>query len=269
MVSSLPHTLHTTRALVRAVPRTYPSCIREHATPISLDVAITQHAAYVAALAAAGVTVEELPPLDDAPDAIFVEDTAVILGAHAIVTRPGAEARRAEVASVARVLAGLVETLDVMEAPATLDGGDVLRAGRFVFAGLSRRSNEAGLTALGRVVARAGLELVAVPVARGLHLKSACTLAGPETLVYWPGDVDVAPMRARGLECVAVPEHLGANVLALGAHVLVSASAPRTLELLVARGLDCTPVDVSELHKGDGALTCSSLRLAAPGAWAT
>lgn len=269
MGSSVPRTLHTTRAFVRAVPARYPACIREGDAPISLARAIAQHAAYVAALRAAGVAVETIEPLDDAPDAIFVEDTAVIVGAHAIITRPGAEARRAEVASVARALTVAVETLDVMTGPATLDGGDVLRAGRWLFAGLSRRTNREGLTQLERVARRAGLEVVAVPVARGLHLKSACTLAGPETLVYWPGDVDVEPMRARGFECVAVPEALGANVLALGAKVLVSASAPRTLELLVARGFDCASVDVSELHKGDGALTCSSLRLPAEGAWST
>jgi dimethylargininase len=243
----------------------------DKATPINVALARAQHEAYVAALRAVGVPVEILPTDDDCPDACFIEDTAVITGAHALATRPGAASRRAEVEPVARALARLLE-VHPMAAPATLDGGDVLRIGSRIFVALSARTNPEGAEALARVAALDGLEVIPVPVRGGLHLKSACTLASASLLVYDPNvmaDAELAPFRVAGIEPLPVPEPTGANVLAVGGAVIVSAAAPRTAGLLRARGLDVRVVDVGEFHKGDGALTCLSLRVPPARCWST
>ncbi len=259
------------RVLVREVSISYVECVR-HDARARIDVAAArrQHADYVAALRALGLAVEVLPADDACPDACFVEDTAVVTGRHALATRPGAPSRRPEVAAVAAAL-GRDRTVLTATAPATLDGGDVLRVGDHLFVGLSSRTNRAGVDDLTRLAARDGLRVTAVEVRAGLHLKSACSLAAPDLLLYDAGvfgDAELAPFRADGLRCLAAPEPLGANVLALGDAVLVSASAPHTAALLAA-WRDVRVVDVGEFHKGDGALTCLSLRIPRDGCWST
>jgi dimethylargininase len=260
------------RVLVRPVPLRYPECLREdRAVSIDLERARQQHAGYVRALREAGAQVGEVDASDETPDACFLEDAAVVTGRHALSTRPGAPSRRAEVEGVARALAAFC-TVCAMEAPATLDGGDVLRAGSTLFVGLSSRTNQAGAQRLAEVARLDGLETRVLRVTGGLHLKSACTLADATTLLYAPallGEADLAPFRDLGLTCLAAPEPAGANVLALGSRVLVSAAAPRTSALLAQRGLDVRLVDVGEFHKGDGALTCLSLRIPPQGGWST
>jgi dimethylargininase len=257
---------------VRELGVRYDACIREDsASRIDVPRARAQHADYVAALRALGLQVETLPADDACPDACFVEDTAVLADRHALATRPGAPSRRAEVAAVASALARdhVVTSLD---APATLDGGDVLRVGDRLFAGLSARTNDAGLAALAAVAERAGLRVVPLRVRAGLHLKSACTLAAPGVLVYDPDTLDadaLAAFRAAGLACHAALEFWGANTLALGDVTLVSAAAPRTAAMLAREGLATRVLDVGEFHKGDGALTCLSLRVAREGCWCT
>ena len=260
------------RVVVRAVSSRYAECLRSDASArIDVTLARAQHAAYVAVLATLGVRVDVLPTDPESPDACFIEDTAVITGAHALATRPGATSRRAEVGPVAEALAREL-ALHPMGAPATLDGGDVLRIDGRLFVGLSSRTNRDGVDALASVAARDGLEVVPVAVRGGLHLKSACSLASASLLLFDPGgmgDAELAPFRAAGVEVLPVAEPAGANVLTLGRAVLVSAAAPRTAEALRARGLDVRVVDVGEFHKGDGALTCLSLRVPEAGAWST
>ena len=159
-----------------------------------------------------------------------------------------------------------------MAATATLDGGDVLRIGARLFVGLSSRTNAEGAAALVQVAALDGLEVVTVTVRDGLHLKSACTLASPTLLVVDPrvmGASDLEPFRVAGIELLDVVEPAGANLLALGNAVIASAAAPRTAQILRERGLDVRIVNVSEFHKGDGALTCLSLRVPRAGCWST
>lgn len=214
-------------------------------------------------LGSLGLRVDVLPTDDDSPDACFVEDTAVITGTHALATHPGAPSRRAEVEPVAAELARDL-TVHRMTPPATLDGGDVLRIDSRLFVGLSSRTNPGGVNSLARVASRDGLEVVPVHVRGGLHLKSACTLASATLLLYDPSVMraeDLAPFDSARVEPLAAPEPAGANVLALGDAVLVSAAAPGTAAMLRARGLDVRVVNVGEFHKGDGALTCLSLRV--------
>lgn len=267
-----PPFLPPAQLLVREVPASYDDCLRvDAATSIDVGAARRQHAAYVAALRTLGLAVEVVPADDSYPDSCFIEDAAVVTGAHACVTRPGAPSRRGEVEAVAAALRPYC-TLDTMPAPASLDGGDVLRVGAHLFVGLSSRTNQDGLEVLREIAKRDGVEVVALIVRDGLHLKSACTLADASTLVYDPrvlGDAELAAFHGAGLRCVAASEPTGANVLALGHGVLVSAAAPITGAMLATLGIAVRYVDVSEFHKGDGALTCLSLRVPRRDGWST
>jgi dimethylargininase len=254
-----------TRAIVRSPSRCYAECLREHPRPIDVPLAQRQHDGYVQALREAGIVVQALAELD-APDACFVEDTAVVLGDRAIVTRPGAPSRRVEIDSVALAL-GQHLTVVRMTAPATLDGGDVLRCGDALVVGLSRRTNREGLAQLAAVAGVLGLRVIGVELRAGLHLKSACSLADAHTLLVQPGMLELAAIASLALAPVEVPEPEGANVLAFADRVLVSSAAPRTAELLAKRGLSPQLLELSEIHAGDGALSCLSLRFAPTDAW--
>jgi dimethylargininase len=155
-----------------------------------------------------------------------------------------------------------------MPAPATLDGGDVLRVGQTLFVGQTLRSNQEGLASLTRSAAAEGLTVCPVPIRDGLHLKSGVTLVSPSLLVYCPGMLDPLPLASAGIELLATDEPHGGNVLALGETILVSAAAPRTAERLRERGFRVRVLEVDEFHKGDGALTCLSIRLPRAGTWA-
>lgn len=257
------------RALVRGAPESYARCLRRERVDVDPARARAQVEEYARVLAAHGVAVDALATDEACPDACFVEDTAVVLDASlALLTRPGAPSRRAEVPPVAAALRALVTRQLAMDDPtATLDGGDVLRVGDTFLIGLSERTNQAGADALARAARPLGLTAKAVPVGAGLHLKSVMTLAAPDLAVVTP-EVEQDALRALGVRCLLVDEPEGANVLALGRVVLVSSAAPRTAARLAREpGLDVRMIDVSELHKGDGALTCLSLRVPPPGAW--
>ncbi|MCX4245629.1 dimethylarginine dimethylaminohydrolase family protein [Paraliomyxa miuraensis] len=232
-----------------------------------VELAQRQHEDYVAALREAGIEIEVLAPEASLPDACFVEDAAVILSHDvAVLSRTGAPSRRDEVATLEPVLARRL-TLHRLEAPATLDGGDVLRLGDRFLVGRSSRTNDAGIEQLRRFGEPLGLGVEAVDVAAGLHLKSACTALDDRTVVVDPDALDPAVLEALGLVVHRVPEPVGANVLALGDRVLVSADAEGTATQLEASGRVVVRVPLSEIHRGDGALSCLSLRLPPPGGW--
>ncbi len=226
--------------------------------PIDVDRARLQHAAYHDALRRAGAEVETLPAEPDLPDAVFVEDTAVVLDEVAIITRPGAESRRGEVASIARALARY-RTLARIDPPATLDGGDVLRVGREIFVGRSSRTNAAGIAQLAALAGRHGCRVTPVDVRGCLHLKSAVTAIDDETIVINRTLLDAAPFRRFRALDVDPTEDAAANVLALGGIVHVSARFPRTRAAIDAAGFETLALDLSELEKAEGALTCGSL----------
>lgn len=257
-----------THAWVRAPTAAYARCLRRHDGPDpDAALASSQHQGYVAALREAGVTVEIVPPADDLADACFVEDAAVILtDAIAVLSRPGAPSRRAEVATLEPAL-GRWLALERLHEPATLDGGDVLRLGAVLLVGRSSRTNDAGIEQLRALARPHGLDVVAVDVRAGLHLKSACTALDARTVVVDPTALDPWVLEGLGLRSYPVEEPLGANVLALGDRVLVSADAPRTAAWLEAEGRTVVRLPLSELHRGDGALSCLSLRRPPVGGW--
>jgi dimethylargininase len=226
--------------------------------PVDAARAAAQQRDYARALEAAGVRVAFLPPLDDLPDAAFVEDPAVVLDEVAVITRMGAAGRRAEQASLAAALAAH-RPLRTIEAPATLEGGDVLHVERRLIVGLSPRTNRAGAQQLAAIAGEFGYTVETVAVRGCLHLKTACTHAGGNLLVVKPAWIDADALDGFELLPVAAAEPWGANTLAVNGTVLVAASAPATRALLKARGLRTAAVDISEFEKAEAGLTCLSL----------
>jgi dimethylargininase len=227
-------------------------------SPIDVESAERQHAHYAQALVSLGCRLLELAPEPDLPDSVFVEDTVVVLDDVAVLTRPGAESRRPEVASVASVIE-LWRPCVRIEAPGTLDGGDVLRVGRDLYVGKSGRSNAEGISQLAAAIAPHGYRTVPVPVRGCLHLKSAVTLVAPDTLLINDAWVDRSHWPGMRFIPVAPEEQHAANALRVADAVIHPASATRTQERLAAAGLKVVPVDVSEVQKAEGGVTCCSV----------
>jgi len=226
--------------------------------PIDLERAIAQHAAYAALLRELGLEVIEIDADPDLPDCCFVEDVAVVLDGLAILTRPGAESRRGEISAVEEILARF-RPLARVEAPATLEGGDVLRLGRTLFVGQSPRTNAAGIDQIRALAEPLGYRVVAVPVIGCLHLKSAVTALDDDHVLANTGWIDPMPLRGLGIVPVAPEEPGAANVVRVAGTVVAHPGFPRTLERVAAAGCDVRPLDVSEFLKAEAALTCKSL----------
>ena len=249
------------RALVRRPsPRLADGLITHIArVPVDADLALRQWQGYVATLEAEGWETVEVPPADDCPDAAFVEDTVVVYGDLAVVARPGADERRPETTGTEQTLAGLGYRMARIEAPGTLDGGDVLKFGGTVWVGLGGRTNQPAVDQLSALLAPLGATVVGVPVSRVLHLKSAVTALPDGAVVGFEPLVDDPAVWP---EFLPVPEEPGAHVVLLGDDtVLMSTSAPRTRELFEDRGLRVVAVDISEFEKLEGCVTCLSVRL--------
>jgi dimethylargininase len=249
-----------THGFAREVSRSLADCELTHAVRQAFDMgrARQQHQAYVAELRAAGVAMTVLPEAPELPDAMFVEDPAIVLDEIAVLTRPGALSRRPEVALIAPAIGAVRPTREI-RAPGTLEGGDVLRIGRTLFVGLSSRTNADGIRQLSEILAPFGYDVRAVAVRGCLHLKSAVTAIAPGVLLAHAPWIDPEPLRGCELVAVDPAELSGANALAVNGRLLVVASAPRTADRLAARGLDVRRLDMSELQKAESGLTCSSV----------
>ncbi len=226
--------------------------------PIDVARAASQHHAYRRALEGLGCRVLSLPAEPTQPDSVFVEDVAIVLDEVAVLTRPGAASRRAEVAGVAVAL-NHYRPLLALEPPATLDGGDVLRLGRTLYVGQSARSNAEGIGQLRALLASHGYAVQGVPIHGCLHLKSAVTQLADDSLLLQPAWVDREQFAGFRIIEVDPAEPHAANVLRIGDALLMPASFPRTRQRLIAAGFHVTTVDVSELQKAEGAVTCCSL----------
>ena len=258
-------------AFTRAVPPSIERCELTHLarTPIDFARAVQQHHAYEAALRRAGCRVQRLPDAPDFPDSVFVEDTAVVFDALAVIARPGAESRRGEVDAVAAALRPH-RTLKVIEPPGTLDGGDVLVTPGRVFVGISGRTNATGARQLAAHVAPFRFEVIEVPIDGCLHLKSAVTLLSalrPEgrsclQILINPLWINADPFADFDLIEVDPSEPAAGNVLALNGSVICAEEHPRTRARLEARGLPVVPVPAGELAKAEGGVTCCSLLVA-------
>lgn len=241
-------------AITRDVPRSLELCQLTHRDrePIDFTRATLQHTEYRKLLASIGCEVVSLPADDAYPDCVFVEDAAIVLDDVAVITRPGAESRRGETRVVADALARYRPLVHI-EAPATLDGGDVLVLDDRIYVGLSTRTNEAAIGQLRRLTRR---EVIAVDVQGALHLKSAVTRVSRDALLVNRAWIDVAPFAGWTLIDAEEP-----NALLVGDVVIYPSAFPETAETLRSRGIDVRTVDADELAKAEGGVTCCSLIL--------
>ena len=226
--------------------------------PIDLPRAMAQHHEYEETLQALGVEVRSLPAEPDLPDAVFVEDTAVVLDECAILTRPGADSRKPEVESVARALRAY-RRLYPIQAPGSVDGGDVLVVGKRIWVGVSTRSNRSAIDQMQAFLKPYGYAVLGVPVTGCLHLKSAVSQVAQDTLLINPAWVERANFPGMQFIEVDPGEPYAANALLIGEAIVYQPAYPRTLLRLEAAGLHPVLVDQSELAKAEGALTCCSL----------
>jgi dimethylargininase len=248
------------RALTRPVPASLAACELTHVARAPIDVprAAAQHGAYERALEALGCAVERLPATPDLPDSVFVEDTAVVLDEVAILTRPGAGSRRGETAGMAAALARYRPVARV-GGEATLDGGDVLRLGRTLHVGVGGRTNAEGARQLAALAGPYGYTVRTCAVRGCLHLKTAATEAADGLVLINPDWLDRAGLDGVDAIDVDPSEPFAANVLRVGSTVLAAAGHPRTIRRLERAGLAVQAIDMSELAKAEGALTCCSL----------
>jgi dimethylargininase len=226
--------------------------------PINLLVASGQHHAYEALLAKLGARVLSLPAESDLPDSMFVEDPAIVLDELAVIFPLGTESRRPEAASLAQAISKF-RKLERVTLPGTLEGGDILRIGRKLFVGLTKRSNTEGIRQLSYILAPHRYEVIAVPVTGCLHLKSAVTCLGSNTLLANRSWFDPSPFSDYRWIDVDPAEPHAANALALANTIIFPASFPRTRARIESAGFHVTPLDISELQKAESGLTCSSL----------
>jgi dimethylargininase len=247
-------------AIVRGVPDSFADALVMGESPtIDVGRAREQHVAYVQFLADNGYELRMLEADEGYPDCPFVEDVVVVLDSVAALTRPGAESRRGEVAAMAAELEGVRRLRQVTE-PGTLDGGDVLRLGDTIYAGLSARTNREGIRQLTAIAGEDDLRVIPVPVSGVLHLKSAVARLDDDTVLLAPDCVDPDVFADyRIVEKVSAEAHL-ASVLSLdGGGLAMTTTAPLTLERLRAAGYDPALVDSSEFQAADGGLTCLSV----------
>ena len=244
-------------ALTRGVSPSLARCELTHLRRVPIDAAraAAQHRAYCHALAALGCEVLALPPEPDLPDSVFVEDVALVVDEVAVILRPGAASRRPEVDAVAIALAAHRPLARIVP-PGTVDGGDLLRIGRTVYAGASGRTDADGIAQLAAALAPYGHAVRPVPVRGCLHLKSAVTALGPSLLLGNRAWVDAEAFGRAEWVDVHPDEPSAGNALLVGDTVLYPASHPRTAERLLARGVAVRTADVSELEKAEGAVTC-------------
>jgi len=252
-------------ALTRAVSRTINDCelTFQKYEAIDVELARKQHAAYEDALRKVGTKLISMAALDLCPDAVFVEDTAVVLDEVLVPARMGTQPRAREVFSVAEELAFCRRVLS-LPPQGSLEGGDVIRAWKTIFVGISGRTDEAGAEGLRAILQPYGYNVVPVKVRGALHLKTACSYLGRNMLLLNSAMVETRALK--GYEILEVPsnEPAGANVLVVGETAIVPANFPATQKLLRRMGFEVISLDVSELQKAEAGVTCCSIIFDAP-----
>ena len=249
-----------TIAVTRKISPRFNECEITHIerTPIDLDLAHEQHDSYVHLLADLGCQVIELPEEPGLPDSVFVEDAAFVLPEVAVITRPGADSRKPEVETIIPALAPYRPLLHVAS-PATVDGGDVLVAGRQIFVGQSTRSNREAVAQLNSLLDDYGYKVWGVEMKDCLHLKTAVTRVDDSTLLINKNWVDPSNFPGFDLIEVDASEPFAANCLPVRGRIIYPTTFPRTRKRLEENGFDVAPIDLSELAKAEGAVTCCSL----------
>jgi dimethylargininase len=249
-----------TIAITRKVSPRFNECEITHIdrVPINIDVARAQHDEYVHVLAKVGCQVIELPEEPDLPDSVFVEDTAFILPEVAVITRPGADSRKPETESIIRALAPYRPLVHVTE-PASVDGGDVLVLINNIYVGLSTRSNPHAVEQLNGSLGKFGYTVIGIELTDCLHLKTAVTRVDDKTLLINKSWVDASHFNGFDLIEVDASEPFAANCLPVNGHILYPTAFPVTQHKLEQKGYSVVNVNLDELAKAEGAVTCCSL----------
>ena len=251
-----------TIAITRKISPRFNECEITHIdrTPINLEVADAQHQEYVNALTEIGCNVIELPAEAELPDSVFVEDAAFILPEVAVITRPGADSRKPETETIIQALAPHRPLVHVT-APATVDGGDVLVLGKNIYIGISTRSNPVSVRQIQEMLDNFGYKVIGVEMHDCLHLKTAVTQVDNKTLLINPKWVDNFHFKDFDWITVDPSEPFAANCLPVNRHIIFPKAFPKTCAKLEARGYKVLTVNVDELAKAEGAVTCCSLIL--------
>jgi len=244
-------------AITRQVSPSINKCELTHLERQSIDLTIAknQHENYVNILRSLGMMMISLPPEADMPDSVFVEDTAIVLDEIAVITRPGADSRRPETISTASALSAF-RKLDFIKSPATLDGGDVLVIGKTIFIGLSSRSSHLALKQMQNTLSPYGYHITGVEISGCLHLKSAVTQIAEKILLINPKWAKENSFAGMNFIEVDESEPYSANALLVGKSVVFPTAYPKTQQRLKAAGIPTIPVDISELAKAEGGVTC-------------
>ncbi len=247
-------------AITREINPDMGHCELTHLNRVSIDVDLArqQHEQYQAALSSLGCEVHSIPTEPGLADSIFIEDTALVLDEMAVLCRPGAVSRRPEVSAVKRALKPY-RKLESIQAPGTMDGGDLLLIGKTIYAGLSTRTNQSGIEQLSSIVTGYGYKVKAMETSKCLHLKSAASKIATNTLLVSPGWIDVSGFKGHELVSVDEKEPGAANAVLIGTGLIYPSSFPRTAETLVRFGINVNPVNISEAQKAEGAVSCCSL----------
>lgn len=258
-----------THAIVRGLSPQFENSLKQNLPeiPIDVELAYHQHQAYVQLIQSLVPNVISIDGEAQFPDSNFVEDTAVFLGNLVIITRPGAPERQGEEAAIEREIQGLGIPTIRIAAPGTLDGGDAMFTGHHLFVGLSKRTNEAAIEQLKTQVGNDTL-VVAIPVHKGLHLKSVVSYFGNDILVVADTPEGLAIQSAieattDRYQFVSVPDPVASNIVRIADTLMIQNGFPKSekilRELAAEHHVKVVALDMSELIKADGALTCGSL----------
>lgn len=247
-------------ALTHKISPNFQQCEVTHIgrSPIDYELAVKQHQKYCDVLHSAGLEVKELSVSLNYPDSTFIEDAAVVVDEIAILASMGVKSRRGEAINIEPELVKY-RPLKHIKFPATLEGGDVLQMNKQIFVGLSSRTNQGGFESIGEILSPLGYQVIQIAVKDCLHLKSACTMIDYDTLLVNSNWLDMKPISHFRKINIAKDEPCAANCLSLNDTVYLPKGFPRTSEILAQHGYTIETIEISELQKGEGGLTCSSI----------
>jgi dimethylargininase len=228
--------------------------------PPDYQKALLQHADYIEALKECGLQVTELPADENFPDSTFVEDVALMTPHCAILTNPGAPSRRLETRSMLSTIRGFYADVETIEAPGTVEAGDIMMVGDHYYIGLSERTNQAGADQMIAILDSYGLQGSVVELTEVLHLKTGLGYLEDNNLLACGEFLTKPEFQKYHLLKVYPIEAYAANSVWINGTVLTPKGFPKTRSLIESAGYTIREVDVSEFEKLDGGLSCLSLR---------
>ncbi len=256
----MPENNRSAFAIVRGIPGTFQQCINDFhsGTEIDVELAKKQHQAYCGILEQLGLTLIRIETDDSLPDCCFTEDTAIVIGDSGIITNPGTPPRVAETVEIKKKLSA-VKNIYQITPPATIDGGDVLKIGKKIYIGNSTRTNDEGIKQVAEIINSKGYEVITVKISNTLHLKSVCTYLGNGCVLIAEGYFDINIFSDRDIIVVPKEEEYSANCLVINGTVLIPKGYKVTKSLIETKGFTVIELDMTEIEKADGALTCLSI----------